>query len=238
MLLWAIFRAHSFWTRAQGSRVMQLFILGSSGHAREIAVYAESLRRWSQIIFVDNEPGTEMQPWSVSTAEYQRLAAGGLPCESIIGGGSIAVRRRMANELVGAIATIVADGAHVLGTVGVGSVVAPGAVIAPNAVLAQHVLLNYNAAVGHDARIGSLVVVAPLAAISGWCVVEDEAYIGAGSVVRERLHVGNGAIVGMGAVVTKDVPPHVTAVGVPARWYSPEPEVVNPGEGARSPGGG
>jgi acetyltransferase-like isoleucine patch superfamily enzyme len=44
--------------------------------------------------------------------------------------------------------------------------------------------------------------------------------------------------VGMGAVVTKDVPPHVTAVGVPARWYSPEPEVVNPGEGARSPGGG
>ncbi|GIV90947.1 MAG: serine acetyltransferase [Chloroflexus sp.] len=47
--------------------------------------------------------------------------------------------------------------------------------------------------------------------------VEDEVVIGVGAIVLGAITIGRGARIGGGAVVVKDVPPHSTAVGVPAR---------------------
>ncbi len=47
--------------------------------------------------------------------------------------------------------------------------------------------------------------------------VEDYAVIGVGASVLGAITIGTGARIGGGAVVVKDVPPHATAVGVPAR---------------------
>lgn len=41
--------------------------------------------------------------------------------------------------------------------------------------------------------------------------------IGAGAVIIGALHVGDGAVIGANAVVTKDVPEHAVVGGVPAR---------------------
>jgi acetyltransferase-like isoleucine patch superfamily enzyme len=48
-------------------------------------------------------------------------------------------------------------------------------------------------------------------------VIEDGAWIGAGAAVLDGVRIGTGAVVGANAVVTKDVPPHTLAVGVPAK---------------------
>jgi acetyltransferase-like isoleucine patch superfamily enzyme len=52
--------------------------------------------------------------------------------------------------------------------------------------------------------------------------IEDYAYIGTGAVLKQGtedkpLIIGKGAVVGMGAVVTKDVAPGAVVVGNPAR---------------------
>jgi serine O-acetyltransferase len=47
--------------------------------------------------------------------------------------------------------------------------------------------------------------------------LEDHVVVGVGAVVLGAITIGVGAKVGGGAVVVKDVPPHSTAVGVPAR---------------------
>jgi acetyltransferase-like isoleucine patch superfamily enzyme len=48
-------------------------------------------------------------------------------------------------------------------------------------------------------------------------VIEDDAWIGAGAIITDGVHVGCGAVIAAGAVVTRDVPPHTIAGGVPAR---------------------
>src|SRR3954447_15174887 len=48
-------------------------------------------------------------------------------------------------------------------------------------------------------------------------VIEDGASLGSGSVILGGVTVGANAIVGAGAVVTRDVPPGAVVAGVPAR---------------------
>ena len=48
-------------------------------------------------------------------------------------------------------------------------------------------------------------------------VVEDDVSIGIGAVILPGVRLGRGCLVGAGAVVTKDVAPHTTVVGNPAR---------------------
>jgi bifunctional UDP-N-acetylglucosamine pyrophosphorylase/glucosamine-1-phosphate N-acetyltransferase len=44
-----------------------------------------------------------------------------------------------------------------------------------------------------------------------------QAFIGSDTMLVASVKVGDGAQTGAGAVVTKDIPPHTLAVGVPAR---------------------
>ena len=47
--------------------------------------------------------------------------------------------------------------------------------------------------------------------------IQDGAWIGAGVIIQPNITIGRSAIVGSGAVVTKDVPPFTVVVGIPAK---------------------
>ena len=47
--------------------------------------------------------------------------------------------------------------------------------------------------------------------------IDDEAVICAGAVLKAGIKIGARSVVGMGSVVTKDVPPDVVVYGNPAR---------------------
>lgn len=51
----------------------------------------------------------------------------------------------------------------------------------------------------------------------GPVVIEDNVWIGEKASILPGVHIGRGAIIGAGAVVTKDVPAGYMALGVPAR---------------------
>ncbi|MGN6163039.1 MAG: acyltransferase, partial [Flavisolibacter sp.] len=48
-------------------------------------------------------------------------------------------------------------------------------------------------------------------------IIEDEAHIGANSVVLAGVRIGRRSQIGAGSVVTKDIPPFSIALGNPAR---------------------
>ena len=47
--------------------------------------------------------------------------------------------------------------------------------------------------------------------------IEDDVWIGAKAIILPGVHIGRGAIIGAGAVVTKDVPSYAVVGGNPAR---------------------
>lgn len=60
------------------------------------------------------------------------------------------------------------------------------------------------------------------------CVMGNDVWIGHGAVVLPGVTLGNGAAVGAGAIVTKDVPPFAIVVGNPGRIlrYRFAPEII------------
>lgn len=76
---------------------------------------------------------------------------------------------------------------------------------------------NFGCMLGHEAVLRRAAVVMPGANISGGVVISDGAMVGTGAQVLQYVCIGTGATVGAGAVLTEDVPPGETWVGVPAK---------------------
>lgn len=51
----------------------------------------------------------------------------------------------------------------------------------------------------------------------GPVVIEDHVWLGVGVIVLDGVRIGTGAVIGAGAVVTRDIPANAIAAGVPAR---------------------
>lgn len=62
----------------------------------------------------------------------------------------------------------------------------------------------------------------------GDIVVDDDVWIGYGATIMSGVHIGQGAVVAAGSVVTKDVPPYAVVGGVPAKLikYRFEPGMI------------
>jgi sugar O-acyltransferase (sialic acid O-acetyltransferase NeuD family) len=98
-----------------------------------------------------------------------------------------------------------------------GVVIQPVAGLGPFCRLGRHVMINRHVQVGHHVRFGDYSTVQLGAIVAGASRIEPRAYIALGAKVMDRLTVGEGALVGAGALVTKDVAPHTQVMGVPAR---------------------
>jgi UDP-3-O-[3-hydroxymyristoyl] glucosamine N-acyltransferase len=91
------------------------------------------------------------------------------------------------------------------------------------------VKINNHVHVAHNCIIGAGSIIGCSVSISGSTTIGERCWIAPGATLRNKIAVGDGATVGMGAVVVKDVPAGVTVTGVPARimekpgpWYESE----------------
>lgn len=98
-----------------------------------------------------------------------------------------------------------------------GCIVCAGCIITVNVVLHKFVILNLSCTVGHDTEIGEFSSFMPAVNISGEVVIGKDVYVGTGAKIINQLSIGDGTIVGAGAVVAKTLPPNCTAVGIPAK---------------------
>jgi sugar O-acyltransferase (sialic acid O-acetyltransferase NeuD family) len=101
--------------------------------------------------------------------------------------------------------------------VGRGVILCAGTIGTVNLKLEDFCMVNLSCTIGHEATIERGCVLNPTVNISGGVTLKEGVLVGTGAQVLQYLTVGEGATVGAGAVVTKDVPPGVTVVGIPAK---------------------
>lgn len=86
-----------------------------------------------------------------------------------------------------------------------------------NTVICDHVKIDNLVHVAHNTIIHSGAMVIANSIVCGSAEIGHNARISPGAIVKEAHRVGDGAFVGLGSVVLKDVPEKAVVVGAPAR---------------------
>ena len=86
-----------------------------------------------------------------------------------------------------------------------------------NTILRQGVKIDNLVHVAHNVVIGRNSAVVAQSMIGGSVSIGDNAWIAPSVCMRDGVSVGDGAFIGLGALITKDVPPREVWAGVPAK---------------------
>lgn len=78
-------------------------------------------------------------------------------------------------------------------------------------------LLNIGCFLCHGSKLGKFVTLSPRVTVLGNVEIGDLTFIGAGSIIREKIKIGENSIIGMGSIVVSDIPANVVAYGNPCK---------------------
>ena len=207
--------------------VRDVLVIGAGGHAQVVADILlrayEAGADYAPIGFLDDDPtladtdvlGLPVLGTIAQLGEFNHDAV-------IVAIGDNHTRARIFESVRtqgGEIANAVHPAAVVAPDVrlGDGVMICAGVVVNTGTVIGDNVILNTGCTVDHHNQIGNHAHIAPGVQLGGDVTIGEGTLVGIGAAVIPQRRVGAWSMIGAGAVVTKNIPSHTTAVGVPAR---------------------
>ncbi|EPW6542450.1 acetyltransferase [Vibrio vulnificus] len=203
-------------------------VYGASGFGREVMpIVKQQIGSEASFVFID-DGAQDKELNGVSILKFEQfLQADYDSKEVVIAIADSKIREKLAEKLcLNNIKqlNIFADNSMILDAneIGEGAILCPFTMITSNAKIGKGFHANIYSYVAHDCVIGDYVTFAPNVMCNGNVHIHDHAYIGTGAVIKQGtsnkpLIIGEGAVVGMGAVVTKSVKAGDVVFGVPAK---------------------
>lgn len=206
-----------------------IYIYGAGGLGSEVKALLNHLKEWALVGFYDDHYAAGMY--------YENVAClGGLSellkiegkIQLILAFGNPALKTKVVASLAAnkniSFPTLIHSQNSLLDknsiSFGDGCIVSAGAVLTTHISIGKHTLININSTVGHGSVIGDCCSVMPGANLAGEVQLGNGVLVGSGANILGGLKIGEGARIGSGSVVTKDVKPFATVVGIPAKEIS------------------
>ena len=192
-------------------------VLGVGGHAKVIIDAAELSDLKVSGVY-DDDPKTHETMFCGLQVEGAITAD--LSGPAVIAIGNNEIRKNIDQRVLGCQwKTVIHPNAIIADDVeiGEGTVIMAGAVIQPGCKIGRHVIINTGACLDHDCEIADYVHIAPNCSLAGGVKLDEGTFAGIGSSIVQYVSIGKWSTLGAGSVVIHDIPPHCTAVGVPAK---------------------
>lgn len=206
---------------------MILGIYGAHGLAQEVYIIAKKINRlnarWTDIVYLDDiNDISDIDGKAVCTFEDFLKRYPKNEAEVVVAVGEPAVRELLYNKVMAQqipLATLIHPGVYIDETtqVGKGVVICEGATITSHVQISDNVYIQPHAVIGHEIQIGKHTVIGSNCQIGGADVIGDRVFMGFLSGTSDHIRVGDDAIISGGAIVFRDLPDGVVAVGNPAR---------------------
>lgn len=199
---------------------MKLAIYCAGGLGKEMLAFTRSISRWDEILFVDDvTDATDVH--GARVLRFEDVTAFGGDVEFIIASGEPAGRKTLFEKIKAAgyrLATVISPWATVSpgATLGEGCIVLDS-VASVDVTVCENVMINSRVIIGHDAVVGAHSVLSANCFLGGKARLGECVYMAPGSMTKDRVMVGDSAIVSLGAVVLRNVRPNAIMLGNPAR---------------------
>ena len=203
-------------------------IYGASGFGKEVMpLIRNKIKEGDYLCFIDDSPNSEtLNGVDILTYfDFLKLDFNNKYVSIAIADSSAreSISQRLKEDNV-SVLDIRAESATMYDNVsiGLGSILCAFTTLTSNIKIGKFFHANLYSYVAHDCLIGDFVTFAPGVKCNGNVVIEDYAYIGTGAIIKQGsatrpLTIGEGAVVGMGAVVTKSVKAGDVVFGNPAK---------------------
>jgi len=102
---------------------------------------------------------------------------------------------------------------------------APGVVVMPNASIScgtkigKCCLIMSNVTIGHDNNIDEHCFFTASSCLGSYLEIEEGVWVGMNATIRGKQKIGKHSAIGIGSIVTKDVPENELWIGSPAKFH-------------------
>lgn len=199
-----------------------ILIYSSGGYSREFVRLIKAKNPNEDIQFVDDNPTGDAIKYHTALAQYNSKEA-----RFVVGFADPRLRHQKTDQ-------ILADGFDLCSVQADSCIVGENVEIADGYILSDYSILTADSCIGHsfqcniysyiahDCVVGDYVTLAPRVSVNGRVNIADHVYIGTGATIlpgtiSKPVCIGEGAIIGAHALVTKSVPAGVTVIGSPAK---------------------
>ncbi|MDF2642356.1 MAG: bacterial transferase hexapeptide repeat protein [Pseudomonas sp.] len=210
--------------------IKKLLIVGAGGFGREVHAWLvdwiEHNEGWVIGGFINDGPGASSRfshyPDVVSSIDDYRPQ----PDEYLVCAiGKPADRRMIVEKLLarGAEFFTLIHPTAVIGenvSIGRGSVICPTTVLSVDIEIGEFVNINIGCVVGHDATIGAFSTLSAHGVVTGFCVLEEEVFMGTHASLLPKVRAGKQSVIGSASVAVRNVAAGTTVFGVPAKRIS------------------